>query len=83
MQAPINLIEGSQADSCAADIVSLECSRAPECPRAPQRVFECAICYDEHLMEDCYIASMCGHRMCRDAAREVTLTAFRYMAAAF
>ena len=44
---------------------------------APQQVFDCAICFDEHSMEDCYIASACGHRMCRDAAREVVLNAIR------
>ena len=77
LQAPINLIEGSQGDSSAAAIVALERLRAPE------RTFECAICYDEHPMEDCYISSMCGHRMCRDAAREVTLGAIRCNSAAF
>ena len=45
--------------------------------KAPQGVFSCAICFDEHSLEDCYIASMCGHRMCRDAAREVVLGAVR------
>ncbi len=42
-----------------------------------QGVFSCAICFDEHSMEDCYIARMCSHRMCRDAAREVVLGAVR------
>ena len=45
--------------------------------KARQGVFSCAICFDEHSLEDCYIASMCGHRMCRDAAREVVLGAVR------
>jgi len=45
--------------------------------KAPPGVFNCAICFDEHSLEDCYIASMCGHRMCRDAAREVVLGAVR------
>ena len=76
LQAPINLIEGSQGDSSAAATVALER------PRAPERTFECAICYDEHPMEDCYISSMCGHRMCRDAAREVTLGAITCNSAA-
>ena len=40
--------------------------------------FHCAICLDKHSMEDCYIASACGHRMCRDAARNVILEAVRY-----
>ncbi len=39
--------------------------------------FSCPICLDEHSLEDCYIASACGHRMCRDAAREVVLGAVR------
>ena len=77
LQAPIDLIEGSQGDSSAAATVALER------PRAPERTFECAICYDEHSMEDCYISSMCGHHMCRDAAREVTLGAIRCDSAAF
>ena len=42
-----------------------------------QGVFSCAICFDEHSLEDCYIARVCGHRMCRDAAREVVLGAVR------
>ncbi len=41
-------------------------------------MFSCAICFDEHSMEDCYVASACGHCMCRDAARKVVLGAVRY-----
>lgn len=39
--------------------------------------FSCAVCYDDHPMEDCFIASMCRHRLCRDAAREVVLGAIK------
>ncbi|CAL5223008.1 g5459 [Coccomyxa viridis] len=39
--------------------------------------FSCPICLEEHSLEDCYIASACGHRMCRDAARKVVLGAVR------
>ena len=42
------------------------------------RMFSCAICLDEHSMEDCYTASTCGHRMCRNAARKVVLGAVRF-----
>ena len=76
LQAPINLTEGSQDISSAAEIAPVECLRAPE------RMFEHMICHDEHSMEDCYISSMCGHRMCRDAARKVTLGAIMCTAAA-
>ena len=44
-------------------------------------MFSCAICLVEHSLEDCYIASACGHCMCRDAAREVVLGAVRYATA--
>lgn len=56
----------------------LEDTLAAELQKAPQGVFSCAICFDEHSLEDCYIASVCGHRMCRDAAREVVLGAIRF-----
>ncbi len=39
--------------------------------------FSCMICYDDHPMEDCFVASMCRHMMCRDAARQVILSAIR------
>ncbi|KAK9901691.1 hypothetical protein WJX75_008551 [Coccomyxa subellipsoidea] len=42
-----------------------------------ETTFSCAVCYDEHSMEDCFIASMCRHRLCRDAAREVVLGAIK------
>ena len=51
---------------------------AADLQKAPQGMFSCAICFDEHSLEDCYIASVCGHRMCRDAAREVVLGAVRF-----
>ena len=35
----------------------------------------CAVCYDEHDMGECYIASSCGHKLCRKAARGVLLAA--------
>ena len=51
---------------------------APEEPeKASHGMFNCAICLEEHSMEDCYMASMCGHRMCRSAARKVVLGAVR------
>ena len=42
-----------------------------------EATFSCAVCYDDHPIEDCYIASMCRHRLCRDAAREVILAAIK------
>ncbi len=45
---------------------------------APHGMFSCAICLDEHSMQDCYTASMRGHRMCRKAARKVVLGAVRF-----
>ncbi len=42
-----------------------------------EATFSCAVCYDDHPMEDCFIASMCKHRLCRDAAREVVLGAMK------
>ena len=77
LQAPINLIERSQDSSSAAEIAPVECLRAPK------RMFGHTICYDEHSMEYCYISSMCGHRMCWDAARKVTLGSFMYIVTAF
>lgn len=45
-------------------------------PERPQ-TFSCAVCYDDHPMEDCFIASMCRHKLCREAAREVILGAIK------
>lgn len=70
VQEPIDLLGCSQEDDSAA-----AAALAQEPEKAPGRTFECAICYDEHSLEDCYIASMCGHRMCRDAARQIVLGA--------
>jgi hypothetical protein len=50
----------------------------PTLPEAdPAGSFACAVCYDEHPMQDCFIASMCRHMLCRDAARGVVLAAIQ------
>lgn len=65
---PIDLL-----DSQAEGVVAAE----PEEPEPPATTFSCAVCYDDHPLEDCFIASMCRHKLCRDAAREVVLAAVR------
>ena len=47
--------------------------RAP--PEDPAGTFQCCVCYDEHPMQEAFIASMCRHKLCRDAARGVVLAA--------
>jgi hypothetical protein len=49
----------------------------------PGGSFACAVCYDEHPMQDCFIASMCRHMLCRDAARGVVLAAIQCAAVPF
>ncbi len=40
--------------------------------------FRCAVCLDDHPLEELFTASMCGHScMCREAARKTVLQAIR------
>ena len=87
-EEPVDLLDSSQQEDATLEPVDLLDSSQEEAytlgsvPEEPgtashELFFSCAICLEEHSMEDCYIARMCGHRMCRDAAREVVLGAVR------
>ena len=66
---PVGLINSPQQENATLEAA----------PGEPNKLaFSCAICLEEHSIEDCYIASACGHRMCRNAARQVVLGAVRY-----
>lgn len=40
-------------------------------------MFTCPICFDELHRDDVFVASVCGHDMCRGCARQMVLTAIR------
>ena len=72
-QEPVDL-----ASSQLEDLLQLPQEAAPHAlPEDPCGTFACAVCYDEHPMQDCFIASMCKHKLCRDAARGVVLAAIQ------
>ena len=40
-------------------------------------MFTCPICFEDLHRDDVFVASMCGHEMCRGCARQMVLTAIR------
>ena len=42
-------------------------------------MFRCPICFEDLHRDDVFVASMCGHDMCRGCARQMVLTAIRYI----
>ena len=71
-EQPID-VSGSQPEEWGAEALADNGAK----PEENAATFSCQICYDDHPVEDLYIASMCRHKLCRDAAREVVLGAVR------
>ena len=46
--------------------------------RDKDSMFRCPICFEDLHKDDVFVASMCGHEMCRGCARQMVLTAIRY-----
>ncbi len=46
--------------------------------RDKDNMFRCPICFEDLHKDDVFVASMCGHEMCRGCARQMVLTAIRY-----
>ena len=40
-------------------------------------MFRCPVCFEDLHKDDVFVASMCGHEMCRGCARQMVLTAIR------
>lgn len=40
-------------------------------------MFKCPICFEDLHRDDVFVASVCGHDMCRGCARQMVLTAVR------
>ena len=45
--------------------------------RDKDNMFRCPICFEDLHKDDVFVASMCGHEMCRGCARQMVLTAIR------
>ena len=71
-QEPLDLAFSQPEDLTAAGE-----EEAPALPEDPAGTFQCCVCYDEHPMQEAFIASMCRHKLCRDAARGVVLAAMQ------
>lgn len=56
------------------------CNREPSVNAKPSSVFSCPCCGWTRSREDVFMASACGHEFCRDCAREVILSAARWVA---
>lgn len=45
--------------------------------RDKDSMFRCPVCFEDLRKDDVFVASMCGHEMCRGCARQMVLTAIR------
>lgn len=73
--APPNLNRPSMLSSEAEDTAPEGSSGSP----TPDKdgMFKCPICFEDQHKDDVFVASMCGHELCRGCARQMVLTAIR------